>query len=154
MYLSSTWVTSPSAVGRGTCCTSEQHSRSEGCTNSITTSVWVQMRVPRLISSGSVILSESKVFGISVPAQRLEPASRPDHFISYSVTHQIGERLQSDLAHDVSPMSLGGSRADAQDASDLLISLAFRKQLQYFALARSQTVVFCCSSASFIFISA
>src|SRR5215831_11101104 len=78
MCLSGTWVTSPNTPDRGTWHTSEQRTRSEGCTSSISTSAWAQMRVQRFISSDSATRYGSRQFGTSrglafergVPQQR------------------------------------------------------------------------------------
>jgi len=51
------------------------------------------------------------------------------------VEHQIADRVQLELAHDIRAMSFGGFHAQSQRNRDLFRALTLSQQLYHFALA-------------------
>src|SRR5258708_16341961 len=62
--------------------------------------------------------------------------SRLDDLVANRVTHEIADRIQAQLAHDVGAVRFDGLHADAQARRGFLVASAFREQLDDFTFAR------------------
>jgi hypothetical protein len=62
-----------------------------------------------------------------------------DDFIANGVAHELGDRMEVLLKHDVGAMSFGGLYADAEEVRDFLVALSLGEKLKDFAFAGCQT---------------
>src|SRR5579862_9226902 len=75
-------------------------------------------------------------------------ALRLSQLFADSVPHQLTHRMETERAHDIVAVRLGGLDADAKVAGDFLVALALCQQLYDLALARRQAPAYRARSVS------
>src|SRR5712671_2614841 len=65
-------------------------------------------------------------------------SSSLDDLVSYCVAHQLANRVQFELAHDVGAMRFRCFYANSESDGHFFTALPFREQLHDFALSRSK----------------
>src|SRR6266496_2236161 len=90
--------------------------------------------------------SELTRAGGHVPRRLRRPSARRlwrDDLVSDGVMHELHDRLQSELVHDLRAMRLDGLHADAQDGRGAPIRLALRQELGDLALTFRERGTLC-----------